>query len=202
MVVKQVEQRAALETTRVGEELRRLRSETRLNPTDLERLTGIKRATIYYIENGRTKRPDPGTLRRLAVGFATIPRSDPLDDKPTVLDTAEMAAFRRLMIAAGYWPESDPDVAATEGPSRDVRADVEEARRSSLNAFQRFVDLADEVVHSPDRANPDRRADLESASRRAKSELDRFLVLVGQLPEWNRGPMGVSESDDRSEADE
>jgi transcriptional regulator with XRE-family HTH domain len=79
-----------------GHEVKRLRLLAGLSPTELARISGISRATIYAIEAGKSRKPEPATLQDLgnALDGALSGRAN------TVAETGH--CFRLLMEAAGY----------------------------------------------------------------------------------------------------
>lgn len=94
----------------VGKELRRLRGERDLSPTELARLSQVSRARIYAIEDGTGGHPTLDTLHKLAQGLSAWRDSTP--DPP---EFAEV--FRCLVTAAGYPVQAAaPDGEATTTP--------------------------------------------------------------------------------------
>lgn len=90
---------------RLGEMIDAIMLDERLTVSDIMRPSGLRRNTIQYLRKGRTRRPKDATLRLLARGLATDPRTGELD-------MAKMTRYKRhLTIAAGY---ADPDAAEGE----------------------------------------------------------------------------------------
>jgi transcriptional regulator with XRE-family HTH domain len=82
--------------------LKELRSKAGLSRAELGSLSRVSDGTIKLIESGTTKRPEPETLRLLAMGLATNRAAGRVD--PTI----QTEMFARLMDAAGY--QSGPPV--------------------------------------------------------------------------------------------
>lgn len=94
----------------VGKELRSLRGERDLNPTQLALFSDVSRARIYAIENGTGGHPTLDTLHKLARGLSAW-----RDGTPDAAEFAEV--FRRLVTAAGYPVQAAaPDGEATTTP--------------------------------------------------------------------------------------
>lgn len=89
MVIGPEAESAVTERPSLADELKTIRYERRASPTFIEKRSGVKRATIYNLENGRTDNPDPTTLSRIARAVST----DLAD---------EQRVYSRLMQAAGY----------------------------------------------------------------------------------------------------
>lgn len=79
----------------VGKELRGLRGERGLSPTELARLSQVSRARIYKIEDGTGGHPTLDTLHKLAQGLSAW-----RDGAPDASEFTEV--FRCLVTAAGY----------------------------------------------------------------------------------------------------
>jgi len=80
-----------------------LLQQERVSVTEVARMSGLWRNTIVAILSGRTRRPPPRTLHRLAAAIAT----DPVTREQHRQKTARFA--RVLLLAAGY---ADPAVPA------------------------------------------------------------------------------------------
>lgn len=85
----------------LGEELRRIRIDRRITPTQLARLSGVSRARIYAIESGAAEKPYTDTLMKLAAGLVLGSAG-----KPDAVDQARI--YRALHTAMGQPVEEPP----------------------------------------------------------------------------------------------
>jgi len=69
---------------------------------DVQRASGLARHTVENVHHGRGRQPTRETLRRVAIGIATDPRTGRYHE--TIMNEA----YRDLSIAAGY---GEPDAA-------------------------------------------------------------------------------------------
>lgn len=96
----------------VGSELRRLRAQRGMTPTELARASDISRARIYKIEADEGGRPNTDTLFKLANGLSTWRTGE--------ADADECAdIFRQLQIGAGY-PVDQIEAAHRQGTALPV----------------------------------------------------------------------------------
>lgn len=91
-------EQASLDELPLSELLRALRKVADLSPTEIEQMTGLKRATIYYIESGRTQKPSAKTLRNIASALSI----KNLSKRDATIEELEHFYFHLLMNAAGY----------------------------------------------------------------------------------------------------
>jgi transcriptional regulator with XRE-family HTH domain len=90
--------------------LQRLMRQERLRPHQVAAASGLTRAHLWLLLNGRIARPTPETIRKLAVGLATDPYDNVVDQDKRIL------LLRQLSAAAGY-----PDLSVQSQPGALVR---------------------------------------------------------------------------------
>jgi transcriptional regulator with XRE-family HTH domain len=82
---------------RLSRRVRELRYAKGWGPDDLADRAKISRTALYQIENGKTERPQAGTLRRIAQALGTTPEN-------LLMDAAEPSGAGKRSAALADWP--------------------------------------------------------------------------------------------------
>jgi transcriptional regulator with XRE-family HTH domain len=190
----------------LASELQHQMAQVRMGASELETLTGLKRATIYYILNGKTLAPKPETLAKIARALATDPVNSSRFDRSRL-----GLIFRSLMSASGQSIErifASKDIFDESGERKVIRRhtpilnvpgvgmieDVETERRG-MRVLEHSTELSDLAQGLHEAIENGRVGDTFREILMVKGILRSILDAIDPDYDYHEPSEAISESD-------